>query len=180
MDKPKKKSRLTVEEQLEILRLRTEEKMHYKDIAKQVGRSYATVENVVKKEAEIIELAKKGGLFKGDLKNFSIQDAVAVSLKASVRLLEQALTDAEKGYEIVDERRRRVPLKTLMDCIEKAVKALVQMENKKKSNNNSINIDYKEMAKLYVDAKKDKQHYDSEQHMKDLLNLSSGKIKEQE
>ena len=146
-----------------------------------MGIPLATVAKTCRDKKDVTELPEvdiaSADLFGGDLDEFSSQDAIQVSVKASIRLLQQALKDAEANYVIVDERMRRIPLKTIMECIEKSVRSYTQLELKTKSSSKNIGVDYKEMAKLYTDASRTGKYYDSEQHMKDLLNLAHGKIK---
>jgi predicted transcriptional regulator len=176
----KRNTKLTSEEKLKILRLRKEGKTA-PYIAKELGRSEIAIRRIFAANKKLLKNADEmtsEDLFGDDLDDFSSIEAVQKSLKRSIRLLEQVLNDAEQNYVIVDERMRRVPLRTLMDCIEKAVKAQTQLDAKGKKSTSDIQVDYKKMAKLYKDSKKDKEYYDSNQHMRDLLNLAHDKIKE--
>lgn len=107
----------------------------------------------------------------GELKDFDAEKSMSRSFKMATRMLEQALKDAEEGYEIEDEMRRKVPIKTIMDCIEKAGKYWTSYQKTKKDSGpaGQVQIDYKEMAKLYMGAKKDGIEYDSKGHMKAVL-----------
>lgn len=178
--KRKKGSPVTQEEKLEIMR-RKKNKETEVSISKATGISVRAVQKVIADHRALLKEPEElttEDLFGGDLDEFSAQESIRLSLKASIRLLQQAVKDMENNYIIVDERMRKIPLKTLMDCIEKAVKAFTQMDSKKNNTNvGDFKINYVEMAKLYMDAKRDKKYYDSAQHMKDLLNLAHGKIK---
>jgi hypothetical protein len=152
-------------------------------VAEEFGRSVRAVSQISSNNKKLLKDPEDltiNELFDDDgLEDFSSSEAVQKSLKRSIRLLEQSLNDAENSYVIVDERMRKVPIKTLMDCIEKAVKAHSMLEAKNKNTRiGDFAIDYVQMASLYKNAKKNKEHYDSEQHMKDLLNLAHGKIKD--
>jgi len=168
------------DEKLQILRLRKEGQT-VPAIAKTVKRSEITVHRVLSANKQLLKTPEElttEDLFSDNLDDFSSIEAVQKSLKRSIRLLEQVLSDAEQNYIIVDERMRRVPLRTLMDCIEKAVKAQTQLDTKGKKSVGDLQVNYKEMANLYKDAKKKDEYYDSNRHIKDLLNLAHGKIKE--
>lgn len=107
-----------------------------------------------------------------DLKEFDAEKSMSRSFKMATRLLENALKDAEKGYEIEDEMRRRIPIKTIMECIEKAGRYWTTYTKAKKestSKGGSVQIDYKEMAKIYMGAKQEGIPYDAKNHMKAVL-----------
>lgn len=106
-----------------------------------------------------------------DLKDFDAEKSMSRSFKMATRMLEQALKDAEQGYEIEDEMRRRVPIKTIMDCIEKAGKYWTSYQKTKKDAGaaGQVQIDYREMAKIYMEAKNDGIKYAAKEHMKAVL-----------
>lgn len=107
-----------------------------------------------------------------DLKDFDAEKSMSRSFKMATRLLENALKDAERGYEIEDEMRRRIPIKTIMECIEKAGRYWTTYTKAKKESTNkggSVQIDYKEMAKVFMGAKQEGIPYDAKGHMKAVL-----------
>jgi len=108
-----------------------------------------------------------------DLKDFDAEKSMSRSFKMATRLLEKALEDAEQGYEIVDEMSRKVPIKTIIECVEKAGRYWTNYQKTKKETGKSgdMTIDYKEMAQLYVnfDEETGKFNYDSAEHMKQTL-----------
>ena len=106
-----------------------------------------------------------------DLKDFDAEKSMSRSFKMATRLLENALRDAENGYEIEDEQRRRVPIKTIMECIEKAGRYWTAYSKTKKESGarGSVQIDYREMAKIYKEAKEEGVKYDAKGHMKAVL-----------
>lgn len=107
-----------------------------------------------------------------DLKDFDAEKSMSRSFKMATRLLENALKDAEKGYEIEDEMRRRIPIKTIMECIEKAGRYWTTYTKAKKDSGqkgSGAQIDYKEMAKIYMGAKEEGIPYDAKGHMKAVL-----------
>lgn len=108
-----------------------------------------------------------------DLKDFDAEKSMSRSFKMATRLLEKALEDAEQGYEIVDEMSRKVPIKTIIECVEKAGRYWSNYQKTKKESGKSgdANIDYKQMAQLYVSFNKEtgKFDYDAAEHMKQTL-----------
>lgn len=107
-----------------------------------------------------------------DLKDFDAEKSMSRSFKMATRLLENALKDAEKGYEIEDEMRRRIPIKTIMECIEKAGRYWTTYTKAKKDSGQkggAAQIDYKEMAKIYMGAKQEGIPYDAKNHMKAVI-----------
>lgn len=111
-----------------------------------------------------------------DLKDFDAEKSMSRSFKMATRLLEKALEDAEQGYEIEDEMRRRVPIKTIIECVEKAGRYWTNYQKTKKESGKTGNltINYKEMAQLYVNFNEEtgKFEYDAEGHMKEVLNTA--------
>jgi hypothetical protein len=107
-----------------------------------------------------------------DLKDFDAEKSMTRSFKMATRLLENALKDAENGYEIEDEMRRRIPIKTIMECIEKAGRYWTTYTKAKKDSGGkggAAVIDYKEMAKIYMGAKEEGVPYDAKGHMKAVI-----------
>jgi hypothetical protein len=107
-----------------------------------------------------------------DLKDFDAEKSMSRSFKMATRMLEQALKDAEAGYEIEDEMRRRIPIKTIMECIEKAGRYWTTYQKTRKesgSGGKAVQIDYQEMAKIYMGAKAENIPYDAKSHMKAVL-----------
>lgn len=106
-----------------------------------------------------------------DLKDFDAERSMSRSFKMAARLLEKALEDAEKGYEIEDEQRRQIPIKTIMECIEKAGRfwSLSKKTQKDSGRTGNFKIDYREMAKIYVEKKQEGVAYDAKGHMKAIL-----------
>jgi len=111
-----------------------------------------------------------------DLKDFDAEKSMSRSFKMATRLLEKALEDAEQGYEIEDEMRRKVPIKTIIECVEKAGRYWTNYQKTKKESGKSgtMTIDYKEMAKLYTTFNKEtgEFEYDAAGHMKEVLNTA--------
>lgn len=122
-------------------------------------------------KAEKVVNTIMGISLEADLKDFDAEKSMSRSFKMATRLLENALRDAENGYEIEDEQRRRVPIKTIMECIEKAGRYWTAYSKSKKDSGprGLVQIDYKEMAKIYMSAKKEGVEYDSKSHMKAVL-----------
>ena len=93
----------------------------------------------------------------------------------AINMLYEAVTKAQEGWIIEDERRVRIPIKTLMDCIEKAGKHAKTMAEAAKlaaSHLSTETIDYKKMAKLFItfNEKTGKFAYNSKEHMEKVLN----------
>jgi hypothetical protein len=107
-----------------------------------------------------------------DLNDFDAEKSMSRSFKMATRLLEQSLKDAEQGYEIVDEQQRVIPIKTIMECIEKAGRYWTTFQKTKKDSGpgSAVQIDYREMAKIYLEAKAEGVKYDAKGHMKAVLN----------
>lgn len=107
-----------------------------------------------------------------DLKDFDAEKSMTRSFKIATRLLEKALEDAEAGYVIVDESKRQIPLKTIMETVEKAGRfwSLQRKTEKEHGKTNKVmTIDYREMAKIYMEAKEDGIKYNAKAHMKDII-----------
>lgn len=109
-----------------------------------------------------------------DLKDFDAQKSMSRSFKMATRLMEKALEDAQNGYEIVDEQARRIPIKTLMECIEKAGRywSLELKTRKEGGGNGTFKIDYKEMAKIFMGAKAEGIPYNAKGHMKAVIDAA--------
>lgn len=109
-----------------------------------------------------------------DLKDFDAQKSMSRSFKMAMRLMEKALEDAQNGYEIVDEQARRIPIKTLMECIEKAGRywSLELKTRKDSGGSGNFKIDYKEMAKIFMGAKAEGTPYNAKGHMKAVIDAA--------
>jgi hypothetical protein len=109
-----------------------------------------------------------------DLKDFDAQKSMSRSFKMATRLMEKALEDAQNGYVIVDEQARRIPIKTLMECIEKAGRywSLELKTRKEGGANGTFKIDYKEMAKIFMGAKAEGIPYNAKGHMKAVIDAA--------
>lgn len=119
--------------------------------------------------------------FSDNLEDFDTAKALDNSFKRAIRLLHKATEDAERGYVIVeDDTKRRVPIKTLMDCIEKAGKYATTMANAIDRKIMTESINYEEMARLYVKFNKQtgEFEYNEKEHMKEVLNTAYGKSNE--
>lgn len=93
----------------------------------------------------------------------------------AIDMLYVAVNKGKEGWVIEDERRVRIPIKSVMDCIEKAGKHAKTMSEAAKAARAGITpetIDYQEMAKLYVSFNKEtgKFEYDAKKHMEEVLN----------
>lgn len=109
-----------------------------------------------------------------DLKDFDAESSMTRSFKMATRLMEKALEDAENGYDIVGENVKKIPMKTIMECVEKAGRYWTNYQKTKKESSGGTvgSIDYKEMAALFVSFNEDtgKFQYDSGKHMEEVLN----------
>lgn len=108
-----------------------------------------------------------------DLKDFDAERSMSRSFKMATRLMEKALEDAEQGYDIVGENVKKIPMKTIMECVEKAGRYWTNYQKTKKESSGGTvgTIDYKEMAKLYTSFNEDtgKFEYDSQAHMEAVI-----------
>lgn len=123
-----------------------------------------------------------GVMMEDDIENFDAERSMSRSFKMATRLLEKALEDAQKGYEIIDESKRQIPIKTIMECIEKAGRFWsLQRKTQKEAGRSGgpVTIDYERMAKLYVKYKKqDDVEYDAGEHMKAVIAKVNSSVQE--
>ena len=142
-----------------------------KNVAERTGWSYSKISklNTKFKQGHVPDLE---GEVRGDL-DLSSGERMKDTYDTAIKLLHRSVKDIENGYEIEDENRRRVPIKTIMECIEKAGRYATTMAKAAESSGSQgqQNVDYKNMAKLYVSFNENtgKFEYDSHEHMKDLL-----------
>ena len=160
----------TVEEELDILEL-IKQGTPLRDISTKLSRSYTSIKTLSKKFKDGYMPGEEPILEVVDSEIFSTEESLFKSYRNAVILMERALEDAKAGYEIVGENLRRIPLKTLIDSLEKAGSFYVKMKSKATTVSGTFRVDYKEMANLYKKNRKDEEYYNSERHMKDLLNM---------
>lgn len=124
-------------------------------------------------KADADTMMNLGVVLGDDLSKFDAEKSMSRSFKMATRLLEKALEDAQKGYEIIDESNRKIPIKTIMECIEKAGRYwALQRKTQKEAGRSGgpVSVDYEKMAELYIKYKNDpKVEYDAQAHMKAVI-----------
>lgn len=135
------------------------------------NKNYIPSLSADKVEKTMDSLMGMGINFDESLKDFDAEKSMSRSFKMATRMLEQALKDAQAGYVIEDEMRRQVPIKIIMECIEKAGKfwTTYQKTRKESAQTGNMKIDYKEMAQIYMGAKQENIAYDAKGHMKAVI-----------
>lgn len=171
-------------EELKIWELFTEG-VSQRKISEKLGISTSTVHKYVKimknpdyepprgiASEELSDLETK--LNKIEKDNLSHEEKMEKAFELAIDMLYVTANKRKEEWIIEDERRVQIPLKTIMDCIEKAGKHAKTMSEAAKAAKQGITpetIDYQEMAKLYVSFNEEtgKFDYDAKKHMQEVL-----------
>lgn len=148
--------------------------------------SYRTVQRYKEKfrwdERKEKDLALKAFLSESETDTIA-RETYTKLLKVCYRLvsdLERSVFDAD-----AEEQARSVPLKTITDAVEKLTKlhyfAQAGGVDKKsiESKHTQVNVDYAEMAKIYMKAKTEGVDYDAKAHMKDVIDGKFKRVKDE-
>ncbi len=157
-------------------------------IAKELGISTATVSKYVKimkkddYEPPQVSLEELEALEEQVDENMSRDQKMEKAFDLAIDMLYLAVNKGKEGWIIEDERKVRIPIKTVMDCIEKAGKHAKTMSEAAKAAKAGLSpktIDYKKMAEMYISFNKEtgKFDYDAKKHMQEVLNTAHSKEK---
>jgi hypothetical protein len=85
-------------------------------------------------------------------------------------------------YGVQDENGVTVPIKTLTECIDKLLRLhkFVEHDGVQKSEVVKRKVDYTELAKLYLKAKKEGLEYDDKGHLEKVINAEYSENKDDE
>jgi transposase len=155
-------------------------------IAEEFGISYATIKRY--KDKLEWDARKERDLEQKAFLNESEVDTIARETYSKLlKVCYRLVSDLERSVFEVDaeQQARSVPLKTITDAVEKLTKlhyfAQAGGVDKKQieSKHTQVNVDYTEMAKLYMSAKKEGVDYDAKSHLKDVIEGNFTRVKKE-
>jgi hypothetical protein len=148
-----------------------------KAISEEFDLAYVTLKKYKREggwdERKEIEIAKETKLMEIGPETLA-QESYTKVLRACFVLAEQAEQRVLKNGEDINPNL----LKLLTDCIDKLQRLHLFSKaggvNKSESRNLNVNtkVDYREMAKIYKEAKKNGEEYDSKKHLEDVINAT--------
>lgn len=112
--------------------------------------------------------------------DFEVEEALSNTFAKSVRLLESLVDEAIEGETLVDEEGRRVPIKTLMDCLDKARTYQATLLKSRATNTSGVDKEammelWKSSATLFLKCRKEGIDYDEKAHLQHVLDDIAGK-----
>lgn len=184
--------KVTPEKEAAIHRLVFDEGLSHSKVANLLKISQSTCSRYVKKmkkenyrlplhdEEFVIDMVEDLMI---EVDDISKEQKMEKAFEDAIDILYSAVKAAKKGTTVIDERGMVVPIKTIMDCIEKAGKHAKTMADAAKAARQGLTpetIDYQEMAKLYKTFNKEtgEFEYDAKSHMESVLNKAYGKKEE--
>jgi hypothetical protein len=146
-----------------------------KAIAEQFGLAYITLKKYKKDgkwdERKELDVAKET--------NLTTSGPGALGKEAYTKILRSCFVLAERTEQRIVKGGEDINpglLKVLTECIDKLQRLHLFSESggvtKSETKNLNVKVNYKEMAKLYKEAKEKGEQYDSGKHLKDVINAT--------
>lgn len=174
---------LSPKDEIKIYKMCIEGESTQEACAEELGVARSTIQRYIKKmradDYELPELDLEEELaIEAEL--MTHEQLIKASFEKAVKMMYNTIAKAEDGYIIEDERKVRIPIKTIMECIEKAGRHAKTMSEAAALATKSLTpetIDYQEMAKLFVSFNEEtgKFEYDESGHMRSVLDKAYSK-----